>query len=209
MINNSYIVLDLETVPDTMPDDLKPSCALGNLVDPVKIAAKQKEWGEDGQVKRMSLSPAMNKIVSLQMWWDDCLIDFKGDEVGKLCDFWNVLSGVHGPPPDLIVGYNLINFDLPTILMRSMLLGIKPSRELPLRKYSKEPIFDVMQELAYWNPENWKGLDWWAKRLGVGETIGSGADIYKLWKDGKQEEIDTHCRRDVELTRDIYERIRG
>lgn len=204
MIQNDYIVVDIETIPaDDMADDLKPQCALGNLVDPVKIAAKKEEWEEDGQVKRMSLSPAMNKIVSLQMWSDGFYGCMETEE-DMLKEFWTAVSCYN-----IVVGYNLINFDLPTILMRSMLLGIKPSRELPLRKYSREPLFDVMQELAFWNPENWKGLDWWAKRLGVGATIGSGADIYKLWKEGKQEEIDTHCRRDVELTRDIYERIRG
>ena len=200
---SSYLVVDIETVPDDMADDLKPQCSLGNLVDPVKIAAKQTEWEEDGQGKKMSLSPAMNKIISLQMWGDGFYQQPK-DEADMLSNFWYTVAH-HGT----IVGYNLINFDLPTILMRSMLLGIKPSRELPLRKYNREPIFDVMQELAYWNPENWKGLDWWAKRLGIGATIGSGADIHNLWKKGKQEEIDAHCRRDVELTRDIYERIRG
>lgn len=203
MTTNNYLVIDLETVPDDMAEDLKPQAALGNLVDPVKIAAKQKEWGEDGQVKKMSLSPSMNKIVSLQMWGEGFYQQPK-DETDMLSNFWYTVAH-HGQ----IVGYNLINFDLPTILMRSMLLGVKPSRELPLRKYSREPIFDVMQELAYWNPENWKGLDWWARRLGIGATIGSGADIYNLWKEGKQEEIDAHCRRDVELTRDIYEKIRG
>lgn len=200
---NSYIVVDLETVPDDMPDGLKPPCALGNLVDPVKIAAKQTEWAMDGQVKRMSLSPAMNKLVSLQMWGEGGFYSSPESESDMLSNFWYTVAH-----HSTIVGYNLINFDLPTILMRSMLLGIKPSRELPLRKYSKEPVFDVMQELAYWNPENWKGLDWWAKRLKVGETIGSGADIHRLWKEGNQEEIDTHCRRDVELTRDIYNRIK-
>ena len=207
-MDKSYIVVDIETIPaDDMGDDLKPQCALGNLVDPVKIAAKQKEWEEDGQVKRMSLSPSMNKIVSLHMWASrsNLIIPYSPkSEKEMLKNFWCEILDI-----DLIVGYNLINFDLPTILMRSMLHGIKPSKELPLRKYSREPIFDVMQELAFWNPENWKGLDWWAKRLGIGATIGSGADIYKLWKEGKQEEIDAHCRRDVELTRDIYERIRG
>lgn len=204
IINNSYLVIDIETVPDTMPDDLKPQAPLGNLVDPVKIAAKQTEWAMEGQIKKMSLAPAMNKIVSLQMWSGGDFYESKATEKDMLRNFWH-MANKHST----IVGYNLINFDLPTILMRSMLLNIEITRELPLRKYSKEPIFDVMQELAYWNPENWKGLDWWAKRLNVGETIGSGADIYKLWKEGKQEEIDAHCRRDVELTRDIYERIRG
>lgn len=201
---NSFLVVDIETIPaDDLMEGLKPQCALGNLVDPVKIAAKQTEWAMDGQVKKMSLSPAMNKIVSLQMWGDGDFYKSPESESILLSNFWYTVSH-----HSTIVGYNLINFDLPTIFMRSMLLGIKPSRELPLRRYSKEPIYDVMQELAYWNPEHWKGLDWWSKRLGVGETIGSGADIYNLWKEGKQEEIDAHCRRDVELTRDIYERIK-
>lgn len=63
----SELILDIETIPDaTLLADLKPSCKLGNLKDPKKIEDKLAEWdGSEGQVKAMSVSPSMCKIVSI------------------------------------------------------------------------------------------------------------------------------------------------
>jgi len=59
-----------------------------------------------------------------------------------LQDFWAVAKDI-----DLFIGFNILNFDLRFIYQRSIILGVRPSIDLPFVRYKKAPIFDVMQEI--------------------------------------------------------------
>lgn len=203
----SKLIFDIETVPDeNMLDDLKPEVSLGNLKDPVKVAAKIKEW-EKGQIKKMSVSPFMNQVISIQAWStiENKFIEFDGysTEAGKI-NFIMELIGLH----DLVIGHNIVGFDLTTIKMRAMVHGIiLPGKFKALKKYSDFPFYDTMQQLAGWDSSQWKGLDWWCRRLGIEGKSNHGSNVYQMWKEGKQSEIDEYCRDDVRATKELYDRI--
>lgn len=204
----SWCVIDIETVPDDLPDELKPELRLGNLVDPAKIAAKKAEWEQD-QVKAMSVSPAMCKIIVTGIYSskDGSTTIDSGDETDLIYAMWDAIRS-----HDSVVGYNHIGFDLPVLITRGMILGMPlylPKEYLNLRRYSSNPYYDCCQLLAGWEREKMKSLDWWARRLNLGSTHGSGADVYDLYLKGENEDIREHCEQDVMLTKSLFERMQN
>jgi DNA polymerase elongation subunit (family B) len=204
----SFLVVDIETVPsEDLPEELKPEVALGNLKDKDKIALKVQEWEENGQIKKMSVSPFMNQIVSIQMWSSITkdYINTEGfSEVHLLVELDSAISN-----HDVIVGHGIYGFDLPTVMARAMINDVKLDlRFKPVKRYSNYPFYDTMQVLAGWEKDKWKCLDWWCARLGIKGKSGKASDVYKLWQEGKRKEIDDYCREDVRCSKELYLRIR-
>src|SRR5581483_9971709 len=61
------------------------------------------------------------------------------DERRLLSDFWDIIQ-----PADLLIGHNVLEFDLPFIRQRCWILNVKPGREVNLRKYYTDEVFDTM-----------------------------------------------------------------
>lgn len=100
--------------------------------------------------KLMSVTPEFNKIVALG--WScggdepqsmvagdyDPLNDVTIDEIAILNTFW-LLAESHKQA----CGFNVLGFDLPTIFVRSILLGVKPSRQFDTKPWG-EDVIDLM-----------------------------------------------------------------
>jgi len=127
---------------------------------------------------------------------------FKGSEKEILAKFWQAAKGV-----TRFIGHNVWAFDMPFIVQRSVINGVKP---LPIsfRRYYKEPLFDTMLEWSFWNYDKDKNhkLDTLAKVLGLPSSKDEmdGSMVWKYYQDGKIEDICKYCMKDVELTRQIY-----
>ena len=77
-------------------------------------------------------------------------------EIDVINEFWRVFKECFGK----CVGYNILGFDLPYIMRRSMALGIDPNQHSPyLSKYRDEPTTDLMQILYNWEFGKWKGFE--------------------------------------------------
>src|SRR5579884_805004 len=92
-----------------------------------------------------ALSALTGRIVCIAMLIDDgrtvedvALID--PDERSILTQFWEALRRT-----DLLIGYNILNFDLPFIRQRSWISSVKPSRRIDLRRYYTQDVLDLMQ----------------------------------------------------------------
>ena len=128
-----------------------------------------------------------------------------GDEKKLLADFWNIAKDA-----DLFIGFNLMDFDLRFIYQRSIILGIKPSRDLSFARYRNNPIYDIMCEWSKWNLQSKISLHALSKVLGIpspkeGEI--EGKDVAKAYQDGRIKEICEYCEKDVEATRKIYKKM--
>lgn len=131
----------------------------------------------------------------------DCLT---GDEKEILRKFWGLAKDA-----SLFIGHNVMDFDLKFIYKRSIILGIKPSRELNFARYRKDPIFDTMYEWEKWSGKG-VGLHRLSIALGLESPKSEGIDgsqVYDFFLAGKTEEIYKYCIRDVEATRRVYKRI--
>lgn len=133
------------------------------------------------------------------------LITLSGDEKKILQEFWQVAKNI-----DLFVGFNIIDFDMRFIYQRSVIWGVKPTKELSFARYRSFPMYDIMYEWSKWNMQDKISLDTLAKALGLPSSKGGaieGKDVAKAFEDGRIKEICEYCEKDVELTRKLYKKI--
>jgi len=125
----------------------------------------------------------------------------KGNEREILTQFWKLAEDV-----DLFIGHNIMDFDLRFIYKRSIIHGIRPSKELNFARYRQEPIYDTMKEWEKWAILDKTSLDTLAKIFGFATSKDEmcGSDVYKKYLNKEYDEIYKYCKKDVELTRKIY-----
>ena len=68
---------------------------------------------------------------------------FERDERLILAEFRQYVRGFQ-KGIDLLIGHNILAFDLPFIIQRSVIHGIKPTVKFDLYKYQKSTVFDTM-----------------------------------------------------------------
>lgn len=126
-------------------------------------------------------------------------------EQEMLNEFWKIARSI-----DLFVGFNIIDFDMRFIYQRSIIKGIRPTRDLTFARYRNNPMYDLMHEWSKWNLQNKISLDSLAKALNLPSSKDGeieGKDVAKAWDDGRIKEICEYCEKDVELTRKIYKKM--
>jgi len=142
----------------------------------------QKDFGEvGGRNKHHLLRVSMAVIYSYK---DDKFYSFEESEVHKLGELLQVA--------DQIIGFNTKNFDNKVL---------QPYLGFPLDGI---PHLDILEETEKALGHRVR-LDSIAQAtLGLGKS-GSGLRAIQLWRLGKMAELRDYCRRDVEITRKIYE----
>jgi hypothetical protein len=125
------------------------------------------------------------------------------DERRLLERFWAALHDT-----DLLVGHNILGFDLMFIRQRSWILGIKPPLALNLRKYYTDQVVDLMELWTNWS-SRFKGasLENIAQALGCGEKTGHGTDVAIWWANRDYGSIVKYCMDDVWLSYGVYCRM--
>ena len=127
------------------------------------------------------------------------------DEKRMLENFWKIAKDI-----DLFIGFNLMDFDLKFIYQRSIVLGVKPTRDLSFSRYRSSPIYDVMWEWTKWSNLGKCSLDKLAKAFGFESSKDgsiNGRNVAKAFEQGRIKEIADYCKKDVDLTRKIYKRM--
>ena len=138
-------------------------------------------------------------------------IDERGneqDEVQALKDFLALMSDFD-PECDLLVGHNIINFDLPFIFQRCLVNNITVKPLVDLSEFRVAGVYDTMRN--WWlGGRNRVALDDIAWALGIessktGEVEGS--KVFDLYQAGRLAEIREYNLNDVRVTRKVYERM--
>ena len=138
-----------------------------------------KEVGGWANVEAMRLAVACTheSLTGYKDWWE-----------AQAADLINELRKA-----TLIVGYNVNRFDY------RVLSAYGPIEDL------MDKTFDLFGEIRYQTgtmvPLNTLAM----LNLGEAKTHESGVAAVRLYKTGRHEELVTYCRRDVELTRRLYE----
>jgi len=99
----------------------------------------------------------------------------------------------------LIVGFNVTNFDYRVLSLYGSVAGLE------------DKTFDILDEIKLQQGTR-VALNVLAKiNLGEAKSLESGVQAITLWRAGRREELVEYCRRDVELTRRLYElwEVRG
>jgi predicted PolB exonuclease-like 3'-5' exonuclease len=186
----SYLVMDIETVPDPALAD--PSAAPGfpplHVHRPIVVGAL---WlDEDYRMKRFGVL-------------GDGL-----DEKGMLQAFSSFVAK-YGPD---LVTYNGRGFDLPVLVLRSLRHGVPMSWYYQGRarhRYSEEGHLDLCDLLSDHGATRSLSLDAAARVIGLPGKVGvDGSQVEGLYKAGRLEEIKTYCLADVAQTALLFLRFR-
>lgn len=204
-------VVDIETIAaDGI--EFEPVRPPANYKDEAKIAAYVSE-AEAAQRERAALYPWTARVIALG-WChegdevvESRLADSEAAEATMLRDFWmRVTDERTGLTP--LVGFNHTAFDLPVLVARSLLLGVKHPI-VNLDRY-RTPHVDLMQILCFKDTRTVppRSLKWFATRFGLNtDDAFSGALIAQLYQDRNWDAITKHVESDVMLTRQLAERI--
>ncbi len=203
------VVVDLETVShDAASDYLEPASAPANYKDEAKIAAYIAE-AKQKALDRAALDLDLCRIVALgfHLGFTDAppsvfLGQDEHEEARAMELFW---STVADRP---LLGFNILQFDLPVLIRRSQLLGVL-TPPLQLGRYKHPSVIDLMQVLSFDGLVQPRGLQFYARRfdLVTDPDPHTGADIARLVAAGDWDAVTDHCRRDVATTRALARRI--
>jgi len=111
---------------------------------------------------------------------------------------------------DLIVGHNIVGFDLPFIFQRCLANNIAVKPFIDLSEFRVQGVYDTMR--AWWlgDRRSRVGLDDIAWALGFESSKTSeveGSRVFDLYQAGKLAEIREYNLNDVRVTRKVYERM--
>jgi hypothetical protein len=209
------LVLDIETKLDPWALSLynlhaKPIVAPANYRDPDKITAYIKKK-TDERTEKAALSPWTGRIVSSGLGMavrgelDSVTAAVNlGDEVPLLTHFWDMVNGPLAYP---LVGYNILGFDLPFIMARSLMHGITPTRKISLARYRTGEVVDLMQWLFSWGGQRYLSLKTVCEYLAIPNPLPGVSG--ELVDEMSEEEIKEYQVNDVRLTWNLYKKMLG
>lgn len=208
------IFLDIETLPPAPGVTLPPAVLRRSLLAP----GQEDAAAHTAAYRQLALNGAFGRLLCIGVIVEqEGHITQKGvlgrepttrrfhlNEARLLRGFWKLLRGFQ-LGQDLLVGFNILDFDLLFICQRSIVNQVPPSVNLSFARYRRQPIYDVMWEFTHWHYKI--SLDQMACALGLTSSKQDGLDgaqVYDYFCAGRHEEVADYCLRDVELTRQLY-----
>jgi hypothetical protein len=198
--------IDIETLPPEKNDPLIKDCASQSDEDEFRKLALNCAYG---RILCIGLIVEENSEITLRgvIGRSRSTNRFHLDEARTLRSFWKLVEGFDYRR-DLLIGFNLLDFDLPFICTRSVIKRVKPSFNVCFARFRSRPIYDVMWEFNHWRHRI--RLDEVAGILGLPSSKQNGVagnKIYDMFLAGRHEEIASYCLADCALTRSIYYRM--
>lgn len=114
-----------------------------------------------------------------------------------------------GPSDSVFCGHNIAGFDLPFLKHRSIILGIKPPKEIRKAMDSKPWGDCVADTLLMWSSDREKrvSMEKLCRALGIaGKGDFDGSQVAETWPVDPWKVID-YCKNDVLRTRAIFKRL--
>ncbi|MBI5397296.1 MAG: ribonuclease H-like domain-containing protein [Verrucomicrobia bacterium] len=135
---------------------------------------------------------------------EDGLVEFSsGMEEDILAGFWDVVKRY-----DRLVTFNGRTFDCPFVMLRSAILGVRPSRNLMGNRYAKDMV-DLLEQLSFYGATRKFNLDYYCRTFGIESPKAggiTGLDMNKLFAEGRQKEIARYCLGDCRATVELYKK---
>jgi 3'-5' exonuclease len=219
------LYFDIETVPTTdertiaairaeIETEKESITAPANYKDADKIAAyiaeKSAELDKafDSRLRMTALNGARGHIYCISAAVDegDVKTFYHEDEAETIKQFFAFCKS-RAALTSTFCGHNIVNFDLPFIFQRVVILGIKPPLCIPFQaKPWDNRVFDTMVKWCGVRGEG--SMDAVCNALGIdGKGDISGKNFYDAVLAGRHEDCLTYCAEDVERTRLMFKRM--
>lgn len=140
---------------------------------------------------------------------EDCKFEVLSEKE-MLQKFWEIVEKY-----DTFVTFNGRAFDVPFLMVRSALHGIRPSKNLLANRYlnyhpSNARHIDLLDQLTFYGAMRKKGsLHLWCRAFGIESPKAQGVDgddVQALYQHGKSADIARYNARDLLATAALYER---
>lgn len=215
----TYVYLDIETIPAQTDEakarvaaTVKPPAAMKKADTIAAWEKEQKAAAVEEAIAKTSFSGALGHIccIGWAINGDDAdaqCIDDPIEEIDLIVAFFDRASRQIGNGFPVIVGHNVVGFDIRFIWQRAMVLGIKVPNWFPRDpKPWDQSVFDTMT--AWAGARDTISMDNLAAALrlpGKGEIDGSM--VAGMFAEGRFEEIADYCRGDIHRTRAIHRKM--
>lgn len=106
-----------------------------------------------------------------------------------------------------IISFNGRSFDIPFLIMRSVMLGVKPSKNLVGNRYDNSLHIDLLEQFTFHGLTRKFNLDFYCKSFGVESPKSkgiTGMEVKELYHAGRIKEIGVYCADDVRATFELY-----
>ncbi len=139
----------------------------------------------------------------------DCKFEVMSEQ-DMLKKFWDVVEKY-----DTFVTFNGRAFDVPFLMIRSALQGIRPSKNLLANRYlnyhpSNARHIDLLDQLTFYGALRKKGsLHLWCRAFGIESPKAQGVDgddVKALYENGRSADIARYNARDLLATTELYAR---
>lgn len=134
---------------------------------------------------------------------EDKNVKYKGiDEKNMLELFWNYIKKA-----DAVITFNGRNFDIPFVMIRSAMLGVKPSVNLLKKRYGTSDHIDLLEQFTFYGLTKKFNLDFYCQSFGIESPKSkgvSGMDVKELYNAGKVKDVAIYCGEDVKATFELY-----
>ena len=203
-----YIIFDIESVaqdPAKLLALAPEFTAAANLKDPDKIAASIAKKKAD-YLADAALNWKTAEVVLIGAGDETEILSFTNDtEKQLLADFLNLLGDALGDGV-VVGGHNVKAFDLPMLVNRARVHGLKIPRNVLSfwrgRPQWHDNIFDTLEILSFGKSFDGNGVDDVARVFGLPPKLGHGGDFPLLWRADRDGAI-AYNRRDVEIEIEI------
>jgi 3'-5' exonuclease len=216
---NSNIVFDIETLAYDFDhfDEVQQEYLL-------KFAKTDEE--REAELQKLALYPLTARIIAIGMMNPDTGMgkvfyqadqpgetksdDGKAtyiatDEKGILSNFWETIQHY-----ERFITFNGRAFDCPFIMLRSMILGVKATRNIMPYRYGSKTHCDLLEQLTFYSAVKKFNLDFYTKAFGIkspkSEGI-TGLDLGDMYKEKKFLEIARYCYGDIVATGELYKKV--
>jgi 3'-5' exonuclease len=133
---------------------------------------------------------------------EDQSVNYKGmSEKEILESFWRVANYV-----DQFITFNGRNFDVPFIMLRSAMLGVKVTKNLMGYRYGDIHI-DLLEQFTFYGTTRKFNLDFYCNALGIESPKSkdiSGMEVKNLYEAGRVKDIAVYCSKDIFATYKLF-----
>lgn len=232
MSNSKKIILDIETVGEDFDSlDEESKKILTRWIKKESASEKEYEIKLQELKDRLGFSPLTGEIVviglldysrnegavyfqapgeNIREFSEDGIIFKPATEKEMLEKFWNIASYYNQ-----FITFNGRSFDIPFLMIRSAIWGIKPTKDLMYSRYLSQNApdaihIDLQDQLSFYGAVRQRGsLHLWSRAFGIEspKTHGiSGDDVGRLFREGKFVDIARYNVYDLRATKELYER---
>ena len=134
----------------------------------------------------------------------------RGDEKHMLEQFWGRAKAAADDKLRLVTFFGEA-FDMPTIMIRSAMLGVTPSVYAQSSRYGKKSTYhlDLNTVLSFRGSGKNYSLAYWCRRFDIKSPKDDmkGSMVAEAYRAGRIDDIGRYCMRDVKATVELYAKL--